>query len=92
MWSAIPFALLCMIVNLSERKQGSGPEGDEVLLNTGGLSFIRLFVLRADIKPERTDCRPGRADFWPKRVDFRPEGTNFRLETLDFRAEGRFQF
>ena len=31
MWSAIPFALLCMIVNLSERKQGSGPEGDEVL-------------------------------------------------------------
>ena len=31
MWSAIPFALLCMIVNLSEQKQGSGPEGDEVL-------------------------------------------------------------
>ena len=31
MWSAIPFALLCMIVNLSERKQVSGPEGDEVL-------------------------------------------------------------
>ena len=29
--SAIPVALLCMIVNLSERKQGSGPEGDEVL-------------------------------------------------------------
>ena len=31
MWSAIPFALLCMIVTLSEMKQGSGPEGDEVL-------------------------------------------------------------
>ena len=31
MWSAIPVALLCMIVNLSERKQGSGPEGDKVL-------------------------------------------------------------
>ena len=31
MWSAIPVALLCMIVNQSERKQGSGPEGDEVL-------------------------------------------------------------
>ena len=30
-WSAIPVALLCMIVNLSEGKQGSGPEGDEVL-------------------------------------------------------------
>ena len=31
MWSAIPVALLCMIANWSERKQGSGPEGDEVL-------------------------------------------------------------
>ena len=31
MWSLIPVALLCMIVNWSERKQGSGPKGDEVL-------------------------------------------------------------
>ena len=31
MWSAIPVALLCMIVNLCEGMQGSGPEGDEVL-------------------------------------------------------------
>ena len=31
MWSAIPIALLCMVVNWNERKQGSGPEGDEVL-------------------------------------------------------------
>ena len=31
MWSAIPVALLCMIVNWSERKQGSNPKGDEVL-------------------------------------------------------------
>ena len=30
-WSAIPVALLCMIVNWSEGKQGSGPKGDEVL-------------------------------------------------------------
>ena len=30
MWSAIPVALLCIIVNWSERKQGSGPKGDEV--------------------------------------------------------------
>ena len=33
MWSIIPIALLCMIVNLREGKQGSGPEGDEVLKN-----------------------------------------------------------
>ena len=31
MWSAIPIALLCMIVIWSEGKQGSGPKGDEVL-------------------------------------------------------------
>ena len=31
MWSAITVALLCMIVKLSERKQGSGPKGDNVL-------------------------------------------------------------
>ena len=30
-WSAIPVALLCMILNWSKRKQGSGPKGDEVL-------------------------------------------------------------
>ena len=31
MGSAIPVALLCLIVNWSEGKQGSGPEGDKVL-------------------------------------------------------------
>ena len=40
MWSAIPVALLCMIVKWKERKQDSGPKGDEVLGNTGELSFI----------------------------------------------------
>ena len=31
MWSAIPVALLCMVANRNERKQGSGTEGDKVL-------------------------------------------------------------
>ena len=34
MWSTIPVSLLCVIVIVivwSERKQGSGPEGNEVL-------------------------------------------------------------
>ena len=31
MCSAIPVALLCMVVNWSERKQDSGPEEDKVL-------------------------------------------------------------
>ena len=32
----------CMIVNLSKRKQDSGPERDEVLKNRG--SFVRSFL------------------------------------------------
>ena len=31
MWSVIPVALLCMFVNVGDGKQGSGPEGDNVL-------------------------------------------------------------
>ena len=31
MWSATPVTLLYMIVSWSERKQGSGPEGDKDL-------------------------------------------------------------
>ena len=31
MWSAIPVALLCMLVIEGDGKQGSGPEGDDVL-------------------------------------------------------------
>ena len=48
MWSAIPVALLCMVVNQNER-QGSGPEGDKVLYNTGD---FRSFV-RPSVRPPR---------------------------------------
>ena len=44
MWSAIPVALLSMFVTVGDSKQGSGPKGDNVLWNTGGLSFVCLFV------------------------------------------------
>ena len=30
MWSAMPVALLCMILTVSEGEQGSGPKGDKV--------------------------------------------------------------
>ena len=50
MWSAIPVALLCMIVNWSERKQGSDPEERTVFKPE-----------RADSRPERADFRPERA-------------------------------
>ena len=52
MWSSIPVALLYMIVNWNERKQGSGLEGDEVLSNIGdrGHSSVCLFV-RLSVSP-----------------------------------------
>ena len=63
MWSAIPVALLCMIVKWSERKQGSGSEGDFCL------SFhpsIRLFPQAlSGLKSVLTDSRPERVDFSP---------------------------
>ena len=38
-WSAVPIALLCMVVNRNER-QGSGFEGNKVLKNTGDLHWF----------------------------------------------------
>ena len=38
MWSAIPVALLCMVVSLCEGKQGSGPEGDILALDWGAVA------------------------------------------------------
>ena len=78
MWSAIHVALLCMIVNLSWGSRAAAPKGTKSC-RTRGVLFIRPFILRANMKPERTYCRPGRADFWPKRVDFRLERADYRL-------------
>ena len=43
MWSAIPVALLRMIVNWSEGKQCSGPEGDKSCRTQGdcGSSYLK---------------------------------------------------
>ena len=48
MRSAIPVVLLSIIVNWSERKQGSGLKGDEVLKHRGE----GLRSKRADLRPE----------------------------------------
>ena len=70
MWSAIPIALLCMIVNLSEGKQGSGPEGD-------------LRPERTDFSPTRVDFRPERAwgnELTVRRTDGQMDGRNDKQE------------
>ena len=47
MWSAIPVALLCMVVNRNERKQGSGTDRDEVHRGT----FVCLLFVCPSISP-----------------------------------------
>ena len=49
MRSVIPDALLCMIVNWSERKQGNSPKGVAVLSNKGELSLLHPWV---DLRPD----------------------------------------
>ena len=44
MWSAIPVALLFILMIVGDGKQGSGPKGDDVLYNTGGLLLVRPSV------------------------------------------------
>ena len=51
-----PDALFCMIVTLSEGKQGSDPNGDEFLLSTGRLLFV-LKAVRVDLRPQGADFR-----------------------------------
>ena len=62
MWSAIPVALLCMIVNLSEGKQGSGPEGAKSCRTQGDFrSSVCLSIglsVWAEFRSKRADVRP----------------------------------
>ena len=50
--SAIPVALLCMNVNLSKRKQGSGTKKDEVQ------EVFRLSINPSGLRSERANLRP----------------------------------
>ena len=102
MWSVIPVALLCMIVNWSERRQGSCPEGDKVL-EMRGLLFVHSLVLPVFLRPEICLLRPEIYPLRPKICPIRPwiwEGrfkaskdwyqtgkADFRPERVDFRPE-----
>ena len=44
----------CMTMKLSEGQQGSGPEGDEVLWNSDGLSFVLSKIVNEALS--RADC------------------------------------
>ena len=83
MLSAIPDALLYMIVNWSESNQGSNPKENKVLQSTRGLLFILPFFLskRTDLGPwrvalrlEMANLKSRRAGWWSKRGSLRMRG------------------
>ena len=74
-----------MIVTWSERKQGSGPEGDEVLWNTGGLSLSCLKKwMRCDRGLTEGLQEP---KLRSKKADVRPENANWKLGRADLRLK-----
>ena len=84
-----------MVVNWNER-QGSGPEGDKVLKNSGGLSFVRPFVCPSirpppqalsDLKSALSDLKFTLSDLESALSGFESERANFWPERADFRSE-----
>ena len=81
-----------MIVSWSEGKQGSGPEGDEVLLNTGGLSFVLPYLdemlhrglteglQELKLRSTKADVRLENANWKLERADLKLERAGLRLE------------
>ena len=80
MCSAIPVALLCMILNCSEGSRAAAQKGTKSCWTQGDFHLSD----HPSICPERADLRPERADFRPELADSRPE-------RADFWPEGRFQ-
>ena len=59
MWSAIPVALLCIMVNWSERKQGSSPErADEWTIKSPPV-FYRTLSPSASSHSNSQSCKAG---------------------------------
>ena len=65
MWSAIPVALLCMVVNRNERKQGSGPKGESPVEHRGTL--VRPSFHQSPPGPLRPEICPLRPETYPLR-------------------------
>ena len=81
MWSAIPVALLCKIVNLGKRKEGSSPKGEH--RRTCVRSFVRLRPERAGLRAERAGSKPEGAGLKPEWADLRPETADLMAERPD---------
>ena len=73
MWSAITVAMLCMIVNWSERSWAAA------LKRADSCRTQESFHpdLRPDLSLNWAEFKTGRTDFSPERADFRSERTFF---------------
>ena len=83
MWSAMPVAPLCVIVNWSEGKQGSGPEGAKSCRTQGD---FRSSCLRKGMRCYRGLTKGlQEPKLRSKKVDIRPKNANWKLERADLR-------
>ena len=74
MWSAIPFTLLYMIMNLSKGSRVAAPKGTKSS-NTGRLSCVPLSIypFGCDLRHERPNLRLEWSDLKPERPYSKPE-------------------
>ena len=94
MWSAIPVALLCMVVNWKERLGSSPPRGQSPV-DYRGLSFIYLSVCPprlsglksalSGLKSAHLGLKSALKGFDSEKADFRPERADLRPERKGFR-------
>ena len=84
MWSAIPIALLCMILNWSEGKQGSGPKGSTQgdFRSSCVKKWMRCYtgLQEPKLRSKKADVRPENANLKLERADLRLESAGLRLE------------
>ena len=97
MWSAIPVALLCMVVNQNGGSSAAAPKGTKSCRTQG--TSVRLSVrpspqalsaLKSALfgpKSTLSGVETARKDLRPKRNYFRPERADSRSKRADFRPE-----
>ena len=82
-WSAIPVALLCKIVNLGKRKEGSSPKGLKHRRTREDFCSFICSPERAGLRAERAGSKPEGAGLKPEWADLRPETADLMPERPD---------
>ena len=101
MWSALPVALLCMIVNFNKRRQGSGPEEGQSPVETMGTfvcpsvcpsvcppqALSGLESVLSGLKSALSGLKSALSGLESEKKDLGPKRTDLRPERADYRPE-----